>query len=175
MKRQGKSESAPRKGDMWLDPTAGKVFGSVEEFVKVLGEERVEELLRSGYGRKPVAGQEFNGLNRHEMKKLLNRIYLLRLAALWRPASRSRHASKSQPPPNAELLLYLLLKKEEREGAVGDFVELYAKVLHRLGRTRATIWAYGEVVRAVWPMAKRVVGRVAGVLALTDWVRRHIN
>jgi len=78
------------------------------------------------------------------------------------------------PPKNAELFLYLLLEREDRVWAIGDFVELYSLVLNRLGRSRAKLWAYVEVVRAVWPLARRVIGRATGLIAVTEWVRRHL-
>jgi len=78
------------------------------------------------------------------------------------------------PPKNAELFLYLLLERKDRVWAIGDFVELYSLVLNRLGPSRAKLWAYGEVVRAVWPLARRVIGRATSLIAVTEWVRRHL-
>jgi hypothetical protein len=89
--------------------------------------------------------------------------------------SKVSHASENQSPPkNAELFLYLLLERKDRVWAIGDFVELYSLVLNRLGPSRAKLWAYGEVIRAVWPLARRVIGRGTGLVAVTEWVRRHV-
>lgn len=89
--------------------------------------------------------------------------------------SKVAHPSANQSPPkNAELFLYLLLERKDRAWAIGDFVELYSLVLSRLGPSRAKLWAYGEVMRAVWPLARRVIGRATGLIAVTEWVRRHL-
>jgi len=79
-----------------------------------------------------------------------------------------------RPPTNCEFLLYLLVEKSEREGAVGDLIEMYPKIFERLGATRAKLWAYGEAVRAIWPRVRRLIARMTGSIIVTDWIRRHL-
>jgi len=54
-------------------------------------------------------------------------------------------------PRNCELILSLLLTKTEQEPAIGDFLERYHQKCRRIGRRRADVWAYSDVIRTVWP------------------------
>ena len=86
---------------------------------------------------------------------------------------------KSQPQStrasaNGELLLSILLNKDEQEAAIGDFLELYAQKLERLGKLRADIWAYSDIARTVWPVLRRKLAEAMGIVGAAEWIRRHL-
>jgi hypothetical protein len=74
---------------------------------------------------------------------------------------------------NCELMLSLLLSKAEQDPAIGDFLERYAQKRKRLGRRRADLWAYSDVLRTIWPVVRRKLGKVVKFLVAADWVRRQ--
>lgn len=80
-----------------------------------------------------------------------------------------------EPPKNAELLLTLLLRRDEQEAAIGCFSEIYAKKVRRLGKRRAAIWAWCDVLRTLWPVIKRTFIRISGLAATVEWLRRHFS
>jgi hypothetical protein len=80
-----------------------------------------------------------------------------------------------RPPMNAEFLLHLMLGADQREAAIGDFLELYWQRFDRFGERRARLWAYCEVVRMLWPVMKRVIAKFTGLVAAGEWVRRHFS
>lgn len=80
-----------------------------------------------------------------------------------------------QPPMNAEFILHLLLRKDEREAVIGDLVERYVQKLERFGERRARLWFYCEVLRSVWPLLRRTVAKAGGLIAAGEWIRRHIS
>ena len=78
-------------------------------------------------------------------------------------------------PRNCELLLSLLLSKSEQEPAIGDFLERYEQKRQRLGRRRADLWAYSDVLRTVWPVLRRRLGTFLKFAVAADWVRRQFH
>lgn len=80
-----------------------------------------------------------------------------------------------EPPKNAELLLTLFLRRDEQEAAIGCFSEIFAKKVQRLGKRRAVIWAWCDVLRTLWPVIKRMFVRVSGLAATVEWLRRHFS
>lgn len=87
----------------------------------------------------------------------------------------SRKEVRSMPPINAEYVLHLFLRRDEREALIGDLIERYVEKCDRFGKRRADFWFYMEVGRSLWPLLKRVVGRVSGLMALCEWIRRHVS
>lgn len=81
----------------------------------------------------------------------------------------------SNPPPNAEFLLHLLLRRDERDAVIGDLLEKFAKNRKRFGARRAKVWFYSEVLRSLWPLFRRIATKVTGLLALGEWIRRHVG
>jgi hypothetical protein len=80
-----------------------------------------------------------------------------------------------QPPLDAEFVLHLLLNKDEQDALIGDLIERYARKCERLGVRRANLWFYAEVVRTAWPLIKRVIAKAGGLIAVGEWLRRHIS
>lgn len=78
------------------------------------------------------------------------------------------------PPKNAELFLSSLLRGDEREAAVGDLVERYQKVYHRLGKRRANLWFWGEVLWSLGPLVKRLIVS-GGLIVLAQWLKKLIS
>ncbi len=79
------------------------------------------------------------------------------------------------PPLNAEYILHLFLKADERDAVIGDLLERYASKHERFGERRAQFWFYGEVARSLWPLLKRLIARAGGLIALGEWIRRHVS
>ena len=80
-----------------------------------------------------------------------------------------------EPPARAELLLHLFLKADERDAVIGDLLERFAAKHKRFGDRAAHLWFYGEVFRSLWPLAKRTIAKISGVIALGEWIRRHVS
>ncbi|HEX8179481.1 MAG TPA: hypothetical protein VF525_08055 [Pyrinomonadaceae bacterium] len=86
-----------------------------------------------------------------------------------------RAVSRPQPPLNAEFILHLLLRHDEHDALIGDLIERYGKKAARLGVKRANVWFYLEIFWTAASLSKRVVAKVSGLIALGEWVRRHIS
>src|SRR6266404_582298 len=80
-----------------------------------------------------------------------------------------------RPPFNAEYLLYLLLRKEEREVLIGDLTEDYGEVNNRFNKRRADIWFYKQVFGSVWPLLRRALLRIGALVWLGRILRRLIS
>jgi hypothetical protein len=78
-------------------------------------------------------------------------------------------------PPNAEYILHLFLRGDDRDAVIGDLVERYAGKYERFGERRAKVWFYSQVLRSLWPLLKRLVTRASGLVALGEWIRRHVS
>jgi len=78
-------------------------------------------------------------------------------------------------PINAEFILHIFLKTDELDAVVGDLLEKYKKKWERFGPRRAKFWFYSEVLRSLWPLLKRLVAKAGGLLALGEWIRRHVS
>jgi hypothetical protein len=98
-----------------------------------------------------------------------------RLEQETQAAARRFLRSYAQPPINAEFLLHVLLKKDEREAIIGDLTEDYAKKVGRLGVRLANRWFYAEVIRTLWPLLKRCFLKISAIGGLTAFVRRLIG
>jgi len=81
----------------------------------------------------------------------------------------------ARPPINAEYVLCLLLRKEEREVVVGDLIESYNEVLKRFDKRRADIWFYKQVTGSLFPLFRRAMLRIGGLVWLGRVLRRLIS
>jgi hypothetical protein len=90
-------------------------------------------------------------------------IFLGALGILWHDMS-LRETKSGRPRIRCQFVFRLLLRDDEQEGAIGDFIERHGSKVARLGKRRAQFWAYGEVIRAVWPAAKRAAVRITGAI-----------
>jgi len=80
-----------------------------------------------------------------------------------------------RPPFNAEYLLYLLLRREDRNIVIGDLVEGYGHVLRRFDRRRADIWFYKQVGGSLFPLLRRALLRIGALVWLGRILRRLIS
>ena len=96
------------------------------------------------------------------------------LAMVFNAISKSRRET-ANPPKNAELLLSLCLRCDERDAALGDFIERYRRSHERLGKKRADIYAYGEVCRSLYPLVKRLIFDVGLLILLGKWIKKLIS
>lgn len=83
--------------------------------------------------------------------------------------------SAVRPPLNAEYVLYLFLRREEREAVIGDLVESYDRIVRRFNKRRGDIWFYKQVIGSVFPLARRTFLRIAGLVWLGRIFRRLIS
>jgi len=80
-----------------------------------------------------------------------------------------------RPPLNAEYVLYLFLKREERDVMIGDLVESYRKILERFNKRRADIWFYKQVAGSMFPLLRRTLLRIGALVWLGRMLRRLIS
>jgi DNA-binding CsgD family transcriptional regulator len=80
-----------------------------------------------------------------------------------------------RPPFNAEYILYLLLRKEEREVAIGDMIEEYSQVLERFNKRRADIWFYKQVAGSILPLLRQALLRIGALVWLGRILRRLVS
>ncbi len=77
-----------------------------------------------------------------------------------------------RPPINAEYLLYLFLRRNERDEVIGDLIETYGHVLRRFGKARADLWFYRQVVGSIAPLVRRCFVRIGALIWLGRILRR---
>jgi hypothetical protein len=138
----------------------------------------IDELMSEGYSAQQIASQ----LNISEVSV---RTYISKLLSGYSPkATKSiyrtvilSHGETRQvrPPFNAEYVLFLLLRKDEREVVVGDLVEGYGQVFRRFNKRRANIWFYKEVCCSLWPLIRRGLLRVGTLVWLGRILRGLIS
>jgi len=78
-------------------------------------------------------------------------------------------------PFNAEYVLYLVLRRDERELVIGDLMEDYVRLLKQFGKRRADIWLYKQIVGSVLPLLRRTVLKVGALVWLGRILRRLIS
>jgi hypothetical protein len=83
--------------------------------------------------------------------------------------------SASRPPFNAEYLLFLFVRREERDVVIGDLLECHHRMIHRFGKRRADFWFYKQVAGSLWPLFRRAVVRFGTVVWLGRILRRLIS
>ena len=96
------------------------------------------------------------------------------------PSNRTSKTETNQiiaprPPFNAEYLLYLLLRREERNIVIGDLLESYGLVLQRFNKRRADFWFCKQVAGSLFPLLRRAVFRIGAVVWLGRILRRLIS
>jgi hypothetical protein len=101
--------------------------------------------------------------------------FLVVLAHEWLFRSKSKVNSESKPPFNAEYLLYLFLRREERDAVIGDLVECYGRVFRQFGKRRANIWFYKQVAVSLFPLLRRAILRIAAFAWLGRILRRLVS
>ena len=132
---------------------------------KLLEEQRIEE-KRLELERQEKHAQRVNG-GYLDRLVLQGRTVFARTLVFW--------GGPNATPRNCELLLSLLLSKSEQDPAIGDFLERYDQKRKRLGRRRADLWAYSDVLRTVWPVLKRKLSTLVKFAVAADWVRRQFH
>lgn len=81
----------------------------------------------------------------------------------------------SRPPFNAEYLLFLILRKEERDVVIGDLVEGYGLIIERFSKRHADIWFYKQVAGSLCPLLRRTLLRIGALVWLGRILRRLIS
>lgn len=110
----------------------------------------------------------------YETKKALHSILGLLLVGVVLSVLSENRDETVNPPKNAELLLLLIVRSDERDAVIGDLIERYRRSHERLGRRRADLYAYGEVCRSLFPFIRRLVGTGLIVL-LGQWIKKLIG
>ena len=89
---------------------------------------------------------------------------------------RAMESGQAPLPECPTTVLYLCLSKKDREAFIGDFQDEFQQAAERLGRTRASLYYTWEVLKeigpVVWPRLRKLTLRLAGMLGLTEAVRR---
>lgn len=144
----------------------------------------------NGQERGPVLSEERDDLtqrsappNNLEQPEQLGRYLglLLVIFAIWRSINLQRESTVEteplplRPPFNAEYLLYLVLRREEREVVIGDLIEEYGQVRERFNKRRADIWFYKQVIWSVWPFFRRAIYKLFTLAWLGRILRRLIS
>jgi hypothetical protein len=80
-----------------------------------------------------------------------------------------------RPPFNAEYVLHLLLRKDEREVVIGDLIEEYGNILERFNKHRADLWFYKQVAGSLLPLLRRALVRIGAFVWLGRILRRLIS
>lgn len=80
-----------------------------------------------------------------------------------------------RPPLKAEYLLYFFLRKEERGAAIGDLLEEHAMIQQRFSKRYADVWFCKQVAASLWPLLRRAVIKIAGLVWLGRILRRLIS
>jgi len=81
----------------------------------------------------------------------------------------------ARPPFNAEYILYILLRREERDVVIGDLIEDYVRVLKRFNKRRADMWFYKQVGGSLFPLLRRALVRIGALVWLGRVLRRLIS
>ncbi|HLK59934.1 MAG TPA: permease prefix domain 2-containing transporter [Chthonomonadaceae bacterium] len=78
-------------------------------------------------------------------------------------------------PKSAQLILYLLLPKKQREAVIGDLEEQYTEANQCLGKRGADFWYYVQVLTSVWPILSswtRKLLKLGGAALLGHWLHQ---
>lgn len=79
-----------------------------------------------------------------------------------------------QPPKFAQYILYLFVKKKERDGLLGDLRQEYMEVLANFGRKGAKLWFYKQVFSSIRPLAARGIIKWTAIAGLVRLLRRIV-
>jgi hypothetical protein len=86
-----------------------------------------------------------------------------------------RAATIGRPPINPEYILYLLLRRNEREVVIGDLIEGYGQVFQRFDKRSADIWFYKQVAGSLLPLLRRTLLRLGALVWLGRILRRLVS
>jgi hypothetical protein len=101
---------------------------------------------------------------------------VVRLVRSWSERSpRQRQQANYRPPFNAEYLLYLFLRRAERDIVIGDLLECYGQLAQRFDKRHADIWFYKQVIGSLYPLVRRAVLRLGALVWLGRVLRRLIS
>jgi hypothetical protein len=92
----------------------------------------------------------------------------------WNRARWSDAAAESmrEPPTWATFLLYLCLRRVDRDAILGDLAEDFTtRLVPTYGRRAAVFWYWTQVARSVWPIVRPRLVRLVGVGALAKAVQ----
>lgn len=56
-----------------------------------------------------------------------------------------------KPPKSAEFLIYIFVKRQDREVILGDLEEDFHEVRHKFGKRYASFQYWCQVLRSIWP------------------------
>lgn len=107
-------------------------------------------------------------------RELLGTVGLLLLFALLR-RSTTTTSIETRPPFNAEYLLYVFLRTEEREAVIGDLVECHTRMIRRFGKRRADLWFCKQVLDSLLPLIRRAIVKIGTFVWLGRILRRLIS
>jgi len=79
-----------------------------------------------------------------------------------------------RPPQFAQYLLYLFIKKHERDGLLGDLRQEYIEVLANFGHWGARVWFYKQVYSSLTPLIRRGIIKWTAVAGLVKLLRRIV-
>jgi Bacterial RNA polymerase, alpha chain C terminal domain len=98
----------------------------------------------------------------------------------WPPESELRIGDHyPHPPKYGEFLLYLFLKRKDRENVIGDLVEEYSTIiLPKFGVLKASLWFWKQVASSImpllWPRMKRLA-QLAGAAKMAQEVLKWMR
>lgn len=134
-----------------------------------LRKDRLDVLMESLMDTRLLLGS--SSLNRRKHLSFVN--WVLRAAAVT--ITPEDEKSSQRPPLNAEFVLYLLLRKEERDVVIGDLIECYDQILRRFDKRHADIWFYKQVIGSLFPLIRRALLRIGALVWVGQILRRLIS
>ena len=78
-------------------------------------------------------------------------------------------------PHTSTSVLYFLLNRKDREAFLGDMQEEYRVAIERIGPAFAKVWYATQVLKEIVPVLWPRIKKLAGILGLTEAVRRWIG
>lgn len=73
---------------------------------------------------------------------------------------------ETEPPVQIDTVFSLLVDESERQGAIGDFSELFKNKVDTLGRRKALRWAYIDLAKSIGPLLMRAAVRFVKYLSM---------
>ncbi len=123
--------------------------------------------------------RSFNEIRKAEEPKQEARNLVATIGALlmigWLFRATNRTNSECRPPFNAEYILYLFLRREERDEVIGDLIESYGQVVRRFGKRRADVWFCKQVAGSLLPLLRQSLLRLGAFVWLGRILRRLIS
>jgi hypothetical protein len=77
-----------------------------------------------------------------------------------------------RPALNAEFLFYLFLDAKTCDALVGDLEERFKLIYERLGKRRANLWYWTQVISSVSPIVWATMKKLSGLTALLELYRK---